>query len=138
MLGCGIQCMICDYPIHLDTYSGCAHNCVYCYANAKTRNEKPIRPLNNAMAVKRFIEGRRNSETRFCDWKIPIHWGANSDPFQPCELEYKRSLECLKIFCRNEISVYNIHKKSCVGNARAVSVFAETMPSGFPNLYGLR
>lgn len=102
MLNCGIQCMICDCPIHLDTYSGCAHNCVYCFANAKTRNKKPIKPLNNAMAVKRFIEGRRNSETRFCDWKIPIHWGANSDPFQPCELEYKRSLECLRIFAETK------------------------------------
>lgn len=102
MLNCGIQCMICDYPIHLDTYLGCTHNCKYCFANEKTSSEKPIKPLNNKMALKRFIDGHRNSETQFCDWNIPVHWGANSDPFQPCELEYKRSLECLKIFAETK------------------------------------
>lgn len=102
MLNCGIQCMICDYPIHLDTYSGCSHNCSYCFANHKTKGTKPIKPLNNKWAVKRFIEGHRNSETRFCDWAIPIHWGANSDPFQPCEIEYKRTVECLEIFAQTK------------------------------------
>lgn len=97
MIHCGLQCLDCYYPIHLDTYSGCSHACKYCFANEKN-TIKNIKPLSNAKALKAFIKGERNLETKWCDWDIPIHWGANSDPFQICEKEYKKSLECLEIF----------------------------------------
>lgn len=97
MIECGTQCMICDFPIHLDTYIGCAHDCKYCFAREK-QSIKTVRPLDNADALRRFIEGHRTNETRWCDWKIPVHWGSSSDPFQQAELEYRRSREVLEIF----------------------------------------
>lgn len=97
MINCGVQCMTCDYPIHYDTYSGCSHACLYCCANNKT-TIRHIKPLNNIKSLKDFINGKRNLETKWCDWNIPIHWGANSDPFQSCEKEHKRSFEVLKLF----------------------------------------
>lgn len=97
MISCGLQCINCPYPIHLDTYSGCSHACRYCFANEKN-TIRNIRPLNNASALKAFIDGHRTLETKWCDWDIPIHWGANSDPFQAYESEHKRTLECLRIF----------------------------------------
>ena len=42
---CGTQCLICDYPIHFDTYYGCSHNCRYCFANNKNKLSN-IRPQN--------------------------------------------------------------------------------------------
>lgn len=101
MISCGIQCLVCDYPIHLDTYSGCSHACRYCFANEK-KSIVNIKPLNNASSLRSFIEGNRTLETNWCDWDIPIHWGANSDPFQVCENEHKRTLECLEIFAETK------------------------------------
>lgn len=101
MIGCGIQCLSCDYPIHLDTYTGCSHACKYCHGANKTAIKKII-PRESARELRRFISGHRNSETKWCDWAIPIHWGANSDPFQPCEREEKKSLACLEIFAETK------------------------------------
>lgn len=61
-----------------------------------------IKPLDNASCLRAFIKGERTLETNFCDWNIPIHWGGNSDPFQECEKEYKRTLECLEIFAETK------------------------------------
>jgi hypothetical protein len=47
-------------------------------------------------SLKAFVQGKRNGETAWCDWNIPIHWGGMSDPFQPVEKKYGYSLECLK------------------------------------------
>lgn len=101
MISCGLQCVNCPYPIHLDTYSGCSHACRYCFANEKLTIAN-IKPLNNAKALRSFINGHRTLETKWCDWDIPLHWGANSDPFQACETEYKRTLECLEIFAETK------------------------------------
>ena len=101
MISCGIQCIICDYPIHLDTYSGCSHGCKYCFANEKL-TIKNIKPLSQAQSLREFINGKRNLETKWCDWNIPLHWGANSDPFQACEVIHKKTLDCLEIFAETK------------------------------------
>lgn len=94
---CGTQCMCCDYPIHFDTYTGCSHACTYCFANEKP-DKYIIVPYQNAInALRLFISGKRTSETKFCDWNIPIHWGATSDPFQSIERTEKKSLQCLEL-----------------------------------------
>lgn len=97
MINCGVQCTICDYPIHLDTYKGCEHGCIYCFANEGKPKSKAI-PINSVKVTKEFIDGKRTQETSWCDWDIPLHWGANSDPFQACEREYGVSLELLQLF----------------------------------------
>lgn len=95
-INCGSQCMTCDFPIHFDTYIGCGHGCKYCFVRQKYDISNVV-PIDTVKSLKNFINGGRNYETRWCDWKIPLHWGGNSDPFQPCELEHKKSLECLQI-----------------------------------------
>lgn len=97
MIRCGSQCLTCDYPIHMDTYKGCGHGCVYCYVKHKY-SIADVQPIDTRKSLRNFINGGRNFETKWCDWDIPIHWGANSDPFQPAESIHRKSLECLKIF----------------------------------------
>ena len=97
MISCGTQCLVCDYPIHFDTYKGCIHDCKYCYVRQK-HGIADIQPIASVPELRNFIEGKRKNDTKWCDWKIPLHWGANSDPFQICELENGASLECLKLF----------------------------------------
>ena len=101
MLSCGKQCLTCDYPIHMDTYRGCMHGCLYC-ATRKKYNITNVQPLRSAVSLRNFIAGKRTNETKWCDWDIPIHWGANSDPFQPIEKEHGASLECLRVFAESK------------------------------------
>jgi len=55
------------------------------------RIEGTKKKLNN------FINHKRAKMLSWCDWNIPLHWGAMSDPFQPVETKYKNSLSCLNL-----------------------------------------
>jgi DNA repair photolyase len=101
MPDCGSQIILCDVPIRLDTYKGCAHGCKYCFTYRKYDISK-IKNNDSPSSLKDFINGKRNSTCFWCDWNIPLHWGGLSDPFQPIEKEKKRSLEMLKIFAETQ------------------------------------
>lgn len=94
---CGSQVILCNLPVRFDTYIGCAHGCRYCFAQKKQDISK-IRRGDSPKSLREFIEGKRNYETHWVDWDIPIHWGGMSDPFQPIELQERLSYECLQIF----------------------------------------
>ena len=100
---CGSQCFLCDMPIRFDTYKGCTHRCSYCFVQ---RNNTLDVDLDESVdSLIKFCEGKRTLETNWCDWDIPLHWGGMSDPFQPCERKYKRSLECLKYLAKTQYPV---------------------------------
>lgn len=103
MPNCGTQCWLCDLPIRFDTYKGCTHDCTYCFVRRKSGLE--VSKGEGLKALKDFINGKRTTETGWCDWDIPLHWGGMSDPFQPCEKKYKYSLEALKIFAETQYPV---------------------------------
>lgn len=103
-ISCGTQVVLCEYPIRLDTYRGCSHGCKYCFAQMKTDIDI-VKPENCVKSLVNFINGKRTKETNWCDWKIPLHWGGLSDPFQPCEADYGVSLEALKIFAETKYPV---------------------------------
>lgn len=100
MIDCGSQITICDMLIHFDNYIGCSHMCEYCFVK-RFKDIKDIKPIRNSYnSLKGFIEGKRQSDTKWCDWNIPVHWGGMSDPFQPIEKQNKG----------NKDSTYNILK----------------------------
>ena len=94
---CRSQVLVCPFPAHVDTYSGCSHGCRYCFARRK-RDIANVEPLNCLTQVRRFIAGGRTNSTNWCDWAIPLHWGGMSDPFQPAEREHRVSLRMLELF----------------------------------------
>lgn len=96
MIRCGSQCIICDLPISYDTYTGCSHDCKYCFAR-KEYELDDIKPSNSLKALQNFIAGKRNQDMAWCDWNIPLHIGGMSDPFQPCEKKHRATMEMLKI-----------------------------------------
>jgi len=100
MPNCGCQVINCDVPIRLDSYRGCSFRCGYCIEHLKGRS--PAIPVvqDRADSLERFIRGDRRTTTNWCDWKIPLHWGGLSDPFQPCEQIHGISLSMLRIFAR--------------------------------------
>ena len=101
MITCGTQVMTCDYPIHFDTYKGCSHACKYCFVKQKY-DISNIEPMATVKSLRNWVEGKRNQDTKWCDWDIPLHRGGNSDPFQPCESVHKCSLECLKVLAETK------------------------------------
>lgn len=100
-IACGSQVILCDVPIRFDTYKGCSHACKYCFVKRKT-DITQIEAQNCIKSLVGFINGKRNAETNWCDWNIPLHWGGLSDPFQPCEKQYRISYECLKVLAKTK------------------------------------
>jgi DNA repair photolyase len=70
--------------------------------------------LPSVKGVKDFINGKRNLETMCFNWDIPLHWGANSDPFQECEREYHASLDVLKVFAETKYPFIVSTKNPCL------------------------
>lgn len=100
---CGSQILNCDLPIRLDSYQGCSLACAYCIERHRYRRPIGVHPKETVRALESFIYfrsdgGHRTWDTNWCDWDIPLHWGGQSDPFQPCEKIHLRSLQFLKIF----------------------------------------
>ena len=100
-VNCGSQVVLCEYPIRLDTYEGCSHDCRYCFARNK-RDIAAVKPFHCVEQVKRFVSGKRTLETNWCDWDIPLHWGGLSDPFQPEEERHRCTLEVLKVLSETQ------------------------------------
>lgn len=122
---CGSQCVGCDYPIHFDTYTGCSFVCSYCFANEKP-DKNIVAPTHNAInALKLFINGKRTSETRFCDWNIPIHFGATSDPFQPIEKTERKTFECLELLAETKYPFIISTKGTMIAEEPYISLIAE-------------
>lgn len=94
----------CPFPIHLNPYLGCSHQCVYCYAKRIQEAKHIWSPIRCADAevfrreMKGAYEGKLNSPLhKLLRKKVPIHFGMMTDPFQPIEKKYGVSLQCLKI-----------------------------------------
>lgn len=110
---CGSQCWLCDLPIRFDTYKGCSHGCKYCFVQRKSGLQ--VEPHESAKQLAEFVAGKRNGETRWANWNIPIHWGGMSDPFQPCERTMKRSLDALKVLAETQYPcVISTKGKLCI------------------------
>lgn len=103
MPNCGSQCWLCDMPIRFDTYKGCTHGCKYCFVQRNGKYDiSKVQKGEGTKALLSWIQGKRTSETNWCDWNIPLHWGGVSDPFQPCERYYKMSYNALRVFAETK------------------------------------
>lgn len=123
MPDCGSQCYLCDMPIRFDTYKGCSHGCKYCFVQKKATLDVGLG--EGVDALKAFIEGKRTKQTNWCDWKIPLHWGGMSDPFQPAEKKYRRSYECLKIFAETKYPFVASTKGALVADDEYISLISQ-------------
>lgn len=103
MPNCGTQCWLCDMPIRFDTYKGCTHGCKYCFVQRNGKYDiSKVQKGEGVKALISWIQGKRTSETNWCDWNIPLHWGGVSDPFQPCERYYRMSYNALRVFAETK------------------------------------
>ena len=96
---------VCPYPFTCDVYEGCTHRCKYCFANArlKTGEREAFQRVKRGESLKdveKFVGGYRTERDSWCDWDVPIRFGANSDPFQPCEKKEGVMLSIVKLLAQ--------------------------------------
>jgi len=80
----------CPFKYSLHPYTGCSHQCLYCYATSYIRARRSI-PKRN------FIE-RLLRDLERADQRVPISMSNSSDPYPPEEREFmltRRTLEIL-------------------------------------------
>ncbi len=123
-VACGSQVILCEYPVRFDTFTGCSHGCKYCFARQKVDIEKVV-AKGSAKSLRNFIGGGRSTETKWCDWLIPLHWGGLSDPFQPAEKQAGVSLECLRIFAETGYPVIISTKGRLIAEEPYISILRQ-------------
>lgn len=94
----------CSLPLRVDSYRGCTIGCKYCFSrsinNRKNEFNKVISADPNKLEryfLKQNEKKNRGIIQQCIDYKIPLHFGCVSDPFQIAEIKHKTTLEMLKV-----------------------------------------
>ena len=86
-------------------YSGCEHNCIYCYAPLalrKTRNSFKIATVRNDIINKFEKDAKILHEKRE---RRAILLSFTTDPYQPIDIEKELTRQAIKILHKNELKV---------------------------------
>ncbi|MBA7706929.1 hypothetical protein ES703_115788 [subsurface metagenome] len=101
----GHELITCHYPLRIDTYSSCYHNCEYCYARSMLSDRNLWTPENVRMAdineikskIELYLGGVGNGlVAKAIQNRIPARLGGLTDCFQPIEEEKQTTLQLLK------------------------------------------
>lgn len=98
---------LCPVPLKLNTYRGCEYDCQYCSVPeiTKTWNDREsIIPLDLDYLEKYLRETAEGIDKTYLHqllkMKLPIQIGVLSDPFQPCESEYRNTYDAMELLMR--------------------------------------
>lgn len=116
---------ICGLPIRVDTYKTCSFGCKYCFSNNRKIMEfKKEIQLGNVESVHRRLERIKQKGANpksFLDVLIENeytwHAGGMSDPFQPCEEEYKITKKLLDVTNKYGVNILFSTKSDTVYQA---------------------
>ncbi len=101
---CGLENL--DYQV--DPYVGCEHYCYYCYALDRTETD-----WTREILIHEDITGQLDREIS----KIPpqtIYMGYKTDPYQPCEAEYRQTRKVLELFLKKGFSASILTKSDLI------------------------
>lgn len=89
------------YPYVINPYTGCQHNCLYCYAHFMKRFTGHHEPWGTFVDVKVNAPDLLNKE--ILKKKSDRVWVSGvCDPYQPLEAKYKLTRQCLEILAKND------------------------------------
>lgn len=92
------------YPYVINPYTGCQHNCTYCYARFMKRFTGHKEPWGQFVDVK--INAPDLLKKEVTRKKPATVWISGvCDPYQPLEKEYSITRKCLEILAQNDWSV---------------------------------
>jgi DNA repair photolyase len=99
---------LCTCPLKLtfNPYTGCDHQCVYCYASSYIPNFSDCRPKKKLLAVLEREAAKLNGET--------ISIANSSDPYPHAEASEGLTRLCLEILARSNCKIQIITKSNLV------------------------
>lgn len=100
-----------DYCIN--PYVGCAHRCVYCYADFMRKYSGHTEPWGT------FTDAKENAPEVLRKQLTKIHHGnvilsSVTDPYQNAELRFRLTRQCLEILAETELSVEILTKSPLI------------------------
>lgn len=101
---CGLE----NFDYQVDTYVGCEHYCFYCYALSQAETD-----WSKEILIYEDVVDQLSKELD----KIPpqtIYMGYHTDPYQPCEVEYRQTRKVLELFLKNGFSASILTKSDLV------------------------
>ncbi len=112
------QSSLCTCPpkLTLNPYTGCSHNCVYCYATSYTPHFIKCNPKKDLLKHVENEAARLGGET--------ISLANSSDPYPTSETELGLTRKCLKILSKANCRIQLVTKSTLV--VRDVDILAET------------
>jgi DNA repair photolyase len=107
---------VCPLALVLNTYIGCQHECVYCYAKYIFEMYKhwdrraPCDPQIVRDTISKSLAGKRNDNIgKLIQMRIPFRFSNLTDPFQQMEEKYRATYEVMKVLAEyNYPAVFNI------------------------------
>lgn len=102
------SCKLQGHNYQVDPYIGCEHYCYYCYAlnQAETDWRKEI-------LIHEDIAGKLEPELAEIVPQ-PIYMGWQTDPYQPCEAQYRQTRQVLALLVKNGFSASILTKSDLV------------------------
>lgn len=98
----------CAMPLTFDTYSNCAHQCLYCFSffqraigtSADDYLSHRVRSVNVERVKKMFLDPDNNAGqfATYIKNRLVMQWGGLSDGFDWYERKFRKSLELLRFF----------------------------------------
>ena len=97
-----------NYEYQVDTYIGCSHYCYYCYVLDQAETDWSKEVLSH-----KDIKDQLNKElTMVPPQKIYMGW--HTDPYQPCEADYRQTRQVLELLLAKNFSASILSKSDLV------------------------
>jgi DNA repair photolyase len=96
----------CPPKLTFNPYTGCDHQCIYCYASSYIPNFKDCRPKKDLLAILRREAAKLNGET--------ISLSNSSDPYPRVEASEGVTRRCLEILAESKCKIQIITKSNLV------------------------
>jgi DNA repair photolyase len=122
----GHELITCHYPLRIDTYSSCYHDCEYCYAKSMLVDRNLWNPKDIRVAdideIKNKISFYRSVETKgivaaAIRNRIPARLGGLTDCFQPIEKHKDVTLRLIKYLNSIDYPYLIVTKGDLVGDS---------------------
>ena len=104
LVPCGLKNR--DYQI--DPYVGCEHSCYYCYALNQAETD-----WSKEVLIYKDIAGQLNGELENISPQT-LYMGYYTDPYQPCEAEYRQTRQVLELLLEKNFSVSILTKSDLI------------------------
>ncbi len=103
-----VPCRLENRNYQIDPYVGCEHSCYYCYALNQAETDWSQKVLISA-----DIAGQLRRELENVSPQT-IYMGYYTDPYQPCEAEYRQTRQVLELLLEQNFSVSILTKSDLI------------------------